>query len=229
MVIVRIVVVLAVIVLLLRRRVPISVAMLAGAVALGLLFPTSPGSFAEAVWRAATDARTVDLLVVVALILILSHLLQESGQFQRMMDSLGGMVRNARVRLATMPALIGLLPMPGGARFSAPMVEAAGKGLALDVHQLSLINYWFRHIWEYSWPLYPGFLMASTFVEGGIATLLVAQFPFTIVAVVVGALFVFPRNLPVHGGELQGSRHVVAKRPIAKINVSRSTARIQFH
>jgi uncharacterized protein len=42
------------------------------------------------------------------------------------------------------------------------MVEAAGSGTKLSQGLLSFINYWFRHIWEYFWPLYPGVILAMT-------------------------------------------------------------------
>ncbi len=197
MVLLKVLAVLAVIIFLLRRRAPVSVAMLAGILALGLAFSPSVGRFVQATWLSASDPRTLDLMAVVALVLILSHLLHESGQFKRMMEALGGVVTSSRVRLAAMPALIGLLPMPGGARFSAPMVEAAGDGMGLNAHRLSLINYWYRHIWEYSWPLYPGILLASEFLPaGGVLSLSIAQFPLTLTAVIAGLIFVLPHDLP---------------------------------
>ena len=43
--------------------------------------------------------------------------------------------------------------MPGGAIFSAPLVKGAAEGLDATPGQLSLVNYWFRHVWEVAWPL----------------------------------------------------------------------------
>jgi uncharacterized protein len=212
MVLLKVGLVLAVIIVLLRRKVAISLAMFAGVAALGLTFWPGPGKFASAVWHAAIDWSTFDLMTVVALVLILSHLLHTSGQFQRMMDALTKMVSSSRVRLAAMPALIGLLPMPGGARFSAPMVDSAANGMGLDVHKLSVINYWFRHIWEYSWPLYPGLLLASDYVgNGGVAKLALAQLPLSIAAIIAGVIFVMPRDLQGNGRNARSVRFAAAR------------------
>ena len=63
--------------------------------------------------------------------------------------------------LVIFPVLIGLLPMSGGAILSAPMVKSMGMHHKQYGAHLSYINYWFRHIREYGWPLYPGILLAT--------------------------------------------------------------------
>lgn len=60
-----------------------------------------------------------------------------------------------------MPAFLGLLPSLGGARFSAPIVQEASEGIAVDDEQKSAINLWFRHIFEFSNPLMPGVILAA--------------------------------------------------------------------
>jgi len=58
------------------------------------------------------------------------------------------------------PAVMGLVPMPAGAAFSAPFVEKAGEKLEATQDWKTAVNYWFRHIAEYWWPLYPGVIVA---------------------------------------------------------------------
>ena len=102
---------------------------------------------------------TLRLALLVLLIMILSRLMQLSGRLQRIVDSFNLLVQSPGAVAAVMPALIGLLPMPGGALFSAPMVEAANPQWRRQKDQASMlatINYWFRHHGEYWWPLYPG-------------------------------------------------------------------------
>lgn len=61
-----------------------------------------------------------------------------------------------------MPAFLGLLPSLGGARFSAPIVEAASRGTQLTQDHKAAINFWFRHIFEFSSPIIPGMIMACS-------------------------------------------------------------------
>ena len=57
--------------------------------------------------------------------------------------------------------LIGLLPMIGGAMFSAPMVEEASQGLNVSRERKTFVNYWFRHSLETIFPLYPSLVLAA--------------------------------------------------------------------
>jgi len=90
--------------------------------------------------------------------------------------------------------------MPGGAIFSAPMVEEAQRDLGLHPTKKTLVNYWFRHLWEYSWPLYPGLLFASELAEMSglkmsVFHLAAVQFPLTVAALVGGVIFIL-RKIP---------------------------------
>ena len=96
-----------------------------------------------------------------------------------------------------MPALIGLLPMPGGALFSAPMVQTASGQNTMEPELKVAINYWFRHIWEYWWPLYPGIILSITLFGIDSWKLIVVQMPLTIGVVIAGCIFILariPRN-----------------------------------
>jgi hypothetical protein len=64
----------------------------------------------------------------------------------RLLNGFRGLIRDEGLDIIIFPALIGLLPMPGGAIFSAPMVKDIGSRYQLSGSQLSYINYWFRHI-----------------------------------------------------------------------------------
>jgi len=90
------------------------------------------------------------------------------------------------VNLVTFPALVGLLPMPGGAIFSATMVKNLGHEHRLSSAHLSYINYWFRHIWEYWWPLYPGILLTTALAGVDLWHLAPFTGPLTIVALAAG-------------------------------------------
>ena len=163
-------------------------AFLGGAFVLGLVFALPPGAIAVAALRALADLKTLSLTVVVSLILVLSQSLEASGQMARLLDRFKGLVARQRLNIVLFPALIGLLPMPGGAIFSAPMVRNIGAEARLGGAQMSFINYWFRHLWEYWWPLYPGVLLATNLAAIDLWTFVGALFPMTLVAAAAGYL-----------------------------------------
>jgi hypothetical protein len=202
----------AAIVFIVRRKVNLGTAMVLGAVVLAVLSwagqslfdagtAITPRGFLRIIGRAFWDTSSRDpssilkLCGVVALVLILSHCLEKTGQMKQILRSFQGLVGNARVVLATLPALIGLLPMPGGAVFSAPMVEEAQKEIELPPTRKTLVNYWFRHLWEYSWPLYPGLLLASELSKMSVFKLAAIQSPLTAAALLGGIIFIL-RKVP---------------------------------
>ncbi len=143
-----------------RTRLPLWVGVLLGAVLVALWFGMPVPDAVRSAVAAMTGARTLTVVAIVALILTLSRIMDRTGQMGRMVDGFGSMFRAGRLRAASLPALIGLLPMPGGAIMSAPLVEASvGKGNE-SPERLTALNYWFRHVWEFWWPLYPGVILA---------------------------------------------------------------------
>jgi len=112
--------------------------------------------------------------------------MEETGQMQRMLGKFRGLVRNQHLNLILFPALIGLLPMPGGAVFSAPMVKTLGRDTDLEDSDLSFINYWFRHIWEYWWPMYPGVLLGAVIADVSLPLFVCIMLPLSFPAFYVG-------------------------------------------
>lgn len=184
--IVRILIIFIFILLLIKRKWMLGNAFIFGSLGLGLVFAMTPAAIGRSLVLALMQPKTLSLSLVVGLILVLSHSLERSGQMARLLESFKGLVQRPRINLVIFPALIGLLPMPGGAIFSAPMVKNIGRPHGLSGAHLSYINYWFRHIWEYWWPLYPGILLTTALAGLDLWRLVFFTLPLTIVAVVAG-------------------------------------------
>lgn len=169
-----------------RKKVSLGNALTAGALALGLSFGLGPLEILKSALLSVTQPKTLALAVIVMLILVFSHSMEVAGQMNRLLDNFRGLVRRPSLNLIVFPALIGLLPMPGGAIFSAPMVKNLGHRHLLKGDQLSYLNYWFRHIWEYWWPLYPGVLLTTTIAGLNLWSFVLVLFPLTLVALMAG-------------------------------------------
>ena len=169
-----------------RKKVSLGNALTGGALVLGLSFGLGPLQILKSALLSVTHPKTLALAVIVMLILVLSHSMEVAGQMNRLLDNFRGLVRLPSLNLIVFPALIGLLPMPGGAIFSAPMVKNLGHRHLLKGDQLSYVNYWFRHIWEYWWPLYPGILLTTTIAGLNLWSFVLALFPLTLVALMAG-------------------------------------------
>ena len=184
--VVRLLVVFVIILAAIRKKLALGHAFSGGAVILGLIFGLKPTAIVQSAFFSLIDPKTLSLSVVVLLILVLSRSMEAAGQMRRLLERFQGLVRHPGANLILFPALIGLLPMPGGAIFSAPMVKTLGEKHHLNAPQLSYINYWFRHIWEYWWPLYPGVLLGTAIAGLDLWTFVLCLFPMTIVSLATG-------------------------------------------
>ena len=144
-----------------RARLGIGWSILAGSLAMALMFGLSATDWLAAAAAGAGQAKCLLLAAIVVLVLMLSFWLEATGQTFRLMEALARYLPNPSLRLIFFPLLIGLLPMPGGAVFSAPMVKSAGEALGVKAREQALVNYWYRHVWEPGWPLYPGIILGA--------------------------------------------------------------------
>jgi len=173
-----------------RFRLQLSLSLLTGALVLGFWMGMSPLQWLEVALLSMTRLQAVSLVLIVALIMALSRIMDRVGQMHRLVASFTRLARDPRTVGSVMAAMIGLLPMPGGALFSAPLVETSLSGPNVSVEQKTLVNYWFRHIWEYWWPLYPGVVLAVALLKVQTWLYIAFMAPLTLVSVLAGILFV---------------------------------------
>jgi integral membrane protein (TIGR00529 family) len=149
------------------------------------------------------------LPIVIVLLLLLVEVLGKTGRLARTVGSLKEMFKNRKTLLAGLPALVGMLPMPGGALFSAPLVASVDDENDMPALEKAAVNYWFRHIWEYWWPMYPGVILAMRFSGLSFTKFMLLQFPFTIVSLAGGYFFILRKGAvkdSVTKAELKGKK-----------------------
>jgi integral membrane protein (TIGR00529 family) len=183
--------VLAILVALLRRKMFIGTVMGVGAVILALLYLTPPAKFLEGVYHAAMAPKSLEMTAMLVFTMIMENILRKTGTLKRMVESLSEILPDSRLIMASMPAMIGMLPSPGGAVFSAPMVSEASAHLEIQPDQKAFINYWYRHIWEYVSPLYPGIILVSGLTHIPFRNLALAHTPFALSVIFWGWFFCF--------------------------------------
>ena len=142
---------------------------------------------------------TAALIGLMALIDIFGRILKKTESLPRLMRALQALFADQRIALGGMPAVIGLLPMPGGAMVSAPVVKEMADASATPVsaEDRTLVNYWFRHLWEYIFPVYPAVVAAATIWQVDLADLVTRQAVLTLAAVAAGLSLVLTRVKPM--------------------------------
>jgi hypothetical protein len=207
--IIKIAVIFAGLLVALRQRVTLELALLAG----GFLLDLWSG---RGLWQTVCDFVSGFADAELWMLLLMTLQIVEVGRFMTERENadellgitirLGG--RHGRmVSLMALPAVIGLVPMPAGARFSAPFVEQMAAGR--DAAWKTTVNYWFRHLWEYWWPLYPGVMLAATLFNLDVARFTATLCLFTPWSILVGyVLLVRPhrRELQIDTATIPPSR-----------------------
>jgi len=117
--------------------------------------------------------------------------MKESGQI----DSLVSNVRiSKRYMLPFSASLRGLLPMPGGALLSAPILEKAGEGVDDDLK--AAINNWFRHLFIMMYPLSSALIASAKICNLDLYLTVLYLIPGAFLAALIGYFFYLRK---VHG------------------------------
>jgi integral membrane protein (TIGR00529 family) len=186
-----------ILVVLVRLKIPLWLSVVIGGVVVCLLSGLPPAAWPDVVVGAVTERNYLLLCSMVLLIMCLSSIQDRTGQSRALVDAIEPRLRHPRWRLVLFPALVGLLPMPGGALFSCPMVRLTAEHMHIPEKTKALINYWFRHIWELAWPLYPGYALLCALVGIPLSVFWRFTFPMVFVAMGLGWFF-FLRDLRPH-------------------------------
>lgn len=143
-----------------------------------------------------TDWEFWKVIITIFSIYLLGETMSKSGDSKRFTSAIKEIFPNPKVSISLMPALIGLLPMPGGAMFSAPMV----KDISEDTPNISskdalATNYWFRHSMEYFWPLYPAIIIVASMANVSLRSIVIYMLPVGLAAIITGYLLMI-RSIP---------------------------------
>jgi hypothetical protein len=185
----RLTIILALVIVLLRLKWNLGLVLLLASALTGLLFGLTAQALVLDAVGAAFDPTTLRLVAIVLLITLMGEILRSTAQLEGLVRSLSDLLLDRRWLLPLIPLLIGLLPMAGGAMFSAPMVEEASKGMNVGRERKTFVNYWFRHACETAFPLYPSLVLAAGLMEISTQELAVSNWPLLLASLVGGVLF----------------------------------------
>lgn len=182
----KILIVLALLIFLVWKKVDLGLSILSSAVLFGILFSMPFKSFFTEIPDVLFSYETIQLGGAIILVLIFNDLWKESGQLNLVINKIEHVFQDSRITMAMLPAIMGMMPIMGGAYLSAPLVEQSSAKLNLESDHKAFINFWFRHIWEYCLPTYPGVLLAASILGCGISTVVFNNFLLSVAAIIGG-------------------------------------------
>ena len=147
------------------------------------LFSLSFTQLWEQTYKTLSDPSILLLAFAVGLIPLIGGIMEQGG----LMDDL---VNNLRLKrrslMAFSSAFVGLLPMPGGALLSAPLIDRGGK--TVSPQNKTAINVWFRHVLLLIYPL--GMLLATTaMAKVNLYTVILYLLPGFVLMLILGYVF----------------------------------------
>ena len=198
-----------VIIVLIRKKFNFGLSLILGSLIVGIfsLWEIDPIDIPKAIIEASfysfkTDqivTQTIELALLMTLIYILAKLMQETGAITKLIDSLRTFFSKGGT-LGVIPAVYGLMPVPGGALFSAPMINEEGDKYHLNKNQKNFLNIWFRHIWFPIYPISSAMILicSEKFSNINIYSLILANVPAFIAIIIIGFILLkkFITNAP---------------------------------
>ncbi len=173
----------SIIILLTISRINLGLSLILGGLTLGL-FTLPITTMLSVIQKTLTDPSTLLLTLSVTLIPIIAGTLRISGQFDNIKENLRV---GKKGFLGLSPALLGALPIPGGALFSAPLIEKAGGEISSE--KKVGINLWFRHILYFIYPIAPALIISANIANISIYSAIKYLVPFFLLSIILGYFF----------------------------------------
>lgn len=143
--------------------------------------------------RTLTSDRTLSLVLASLSISLLVELYSLTHTINKLSDELLGYIRRPVLIIAVVPAVMGLLPIAGGALMSAPVIASVGTVIGLSTTLMAFLNVWFRHTIFLIYPMSQVLMTAATLTGHSVIELATYQVPIMVLMVLTG-LYVASRN-----------------------------------
>jgi len=139
------------------------------------------------------DKNFWDLLILVILVQAVTQAFKVNNYDQKVLDFVSKTTGDLRFTLVIPPLIFGLLPMPAGAMLTADLTQKAGENFQIKSKWLFFFNYWFRHVCEFSWPLYGALILSAGIAGIPVKNFLLVTFLYMAIAIAVGLIYLYTK------------------------------------
>jgi len=183
--------------LMLYKRTNLGIALILTALLLGSL-SVELQQVPSIIYRTCVDLDTISVVLAAFGIMLMSQLYRETGMINHLSESLGRLIRNSKLIVSVLPAIIGLLPVAGGALMSAPLVESETNRLGLEADKKTYVNVWFRHTIFPVYPISQVLILTATLTGLTITSIIIREIPIVIAMITAGYVIGLwkTKNLP---------------------------------
>ncbi|MFZ5944476.1 MAG: DUF401 family protein [Bacillota bacterium] len=179
---------------LVKFKKPIGIAITLGGILLALFAQIPFSKIIYLVLHTLIEVPTLELVVTVILINILSAAMDEYGVLEKMVDYLEKLFRSTKVLLFIFPSLLSTFTTTGSAIIAAPVIDSLGNKVGLTKPRKAAINLYIRHAWYFVLPISIPLINASYISNIPLVELMKVQLPVAL-ACLLAAYFVYIKPL----------------------------------
>lgn len=196
---IKLLVIFILVILLLRLKFNLGTSMTASAIVMGLIFGLTLFDISLVIWNSLVSQSTLKTAFLLIIIMFLENIMRKKKLLDRIVSSLKVIIGDYRFVMPILPAFMGLLPSAGGAMFSAPLVEDVCEDDQISPERKSVINFWYRHVWECVLPLYPAVIITTEILKVDLASFMGVLYPYAILSILLGIPYIYYGLRPPQG------------------------------
>ena len=192
--IIKLILIFACIITVIKLNRPLYISLAAGVAATIILFGINPITALRLIVIGAFRKDTIYLVLAFYTITFLQRMLEKRGHILMAERALNSLFNSRRVNAMVAPAIIGLLPSAGAVLIAAPIVDNAG-GDDITKEEKTFITSYFRHIPESFLPTYSSVLLALNLSGADMTAFVAGMLPMVVVQFYLGYFF-YGRKIP---------------------------------
>lgn len=139
----------------------------------------------------------ISAIIAIILVGVLSGLMKSYGLLDDIIESAGLLIRNRKILMGTIPALIGLLSVPGGAFLSAPFTDELGQVMNIPKPRRVTLNLSYRHLSVLISPFSAFHLFIASRLPINTYLLVLLFVPFVILMAIGSSIVYMPGKYPL--------------------------------
>ncbi len=175
--------------ILLKFKMKLSYVLIITALFLGIISGIGVQKLSSSFISVFTDTASLNTILTVMMVGILGGVMKKYDFLEKIVESLQNLIKTRKNILMIIPAMIGVLQIPGGAMLSAPFVDDIGEELEIKRSKRVAINLIFRHISMFFLPYSVHLLIIiSTFPQLELSKLILQNLAIVTSTVIFGYL-----------------------------------------
>lgn len=171
-----------------KKMVPIGLAVISGGVVLALFAGFGPLKIIKTILIAFTQKGTIQLILTVFMINVLSSMMKNYGIMDLMVKYLEKTFKSIKVLLYIIPSLLSAFTATGAAIIAAPIIDSLGDKAGITAARKAAINLYVRHSWYFILPVAVNLINASYISNIPINDLVTAQIGVSVVCLLTAYL-----------------------------------------